>query len=338
MDNLTHTLTGLALSQAGLNRKTRFATLALIIGSTLPDIDIVTRLDSSATYLKYHRGFTHSILGATILGLLLAGAISVIARKAAPPKKGPPLVPRWLVAVCVIATLGHALLDFTNSYGIRPFLPFSGRWYGWDIMFITDPLLLAILIAGFALPALFRLISEEVGAARPGYRRGAVLALSGMVMLWGLRDLAHRRVLNELDSHTYRNQNPVELGAFPSPGNPFAWTGVVETDEAFHVLEANALDSDVDVDQARVFYKPSLTPPLQAAERSRTAVIFLNFARFPWANVEGSEEGFDVTLRDLRFISLSTRRQGFVAEVVLDKDLRVLAQSFSFTGRIRRAP
>jgi hypothetical protein len=159
-----------------------------------------------------------------------------------------------------------------------------------------------------------------------------------MLMLWGLRDLAHRRVLRELDSHSSRDENPVQLGVFPSPGNPFVWTGVVETDEAFHVLEANALDSDVDVDQARVFYKPTMTPPLEAAEGTRTADIFLKFARFPWASVESSEEGFDVTLRDLRFISLSTRRQGFVAEVALDRDLRVLAQSFSFTGRIQRVP
>src|SRR5207244_8174094 len=66
MDNLTHTLTGVALSQAGLNRKTRYATLALVIGSNLPDVDIVTRLAGSATYLKYHRGITHSVLGVTM--------------------------------------------------------------------------------------------------------------------------------------------------------------------------------------------------------------------------------------------------------------------------------
>lgn len=338
MDNLTHTLTGLALSHAGLNRKTRFATLALVIGSSLPDVDLITRLGGSATYLKYHRGITHSILGATILGVLLAATIYAVAGKSPPPKKGPPLNLRWLVTVSVIATLGHALMDFTNSYGIRPFMPFSGRWYGWDIMFIIDPLLLSILIAGFALPALFRLISEEVGAARPDFRPGCVLALCGLALLWGLRDLAHRRVLSQLDSHTYRDENPVALGAFPAPGNPFVWTGVVETDDSFHVLETNALDRDMDADRARVFYKPPLTAALEAAEKTRTAVIFLNFARFPWASVESSEQGYDVTLRDLRFISLSSRRQGFIADIMLDKDLRVLAQTFSFTGRIQSKP
>ncbi|MGH9445631.1 MAG: metal-dependent hydrolase, partial [Terriglobia bacterium] len=42
MDNLTHTLTGIVIGQTGLRRKTRFAMWALIIGSNLPDVDVVS--------------------------------------------------------------------------------------------------------------------------------------------------------------------------------------------------------------------------------------------------------------------------------------------------------
>jgi len=42
MDNLTHTLTGLALSQAGLNRWYARPGLLLIVAANIPDIDIVT--------------------------------------------------------------------------------------------------------------------------------------------------------------------------------------------------------------------------------------------------------------------------------------------------------
>ncbi|HEX5484281.1 MAG TPA: metal-dependent hydrolase, partial [Terriglobia bacterium] len=65
MDNLTHTLVGIALGQAGLKRKSRYAMLALIIGSNLPDADIVTALHGGVDYLKNHRGITHSLLGLT---------------------------------------------------------------------------------------------------------------------------------------------------------------------------------------------------------------------------------------------------------------------------------
>jgi inner membrane protein len=333
MDNITHTLTGLALANAGLNRKTRFATLALVIGSNLPDLDIVWSLGGGATYLKYHRGITHSILGAAVLAVLLAAAIYYLGKSAAPPKKpGPPLDARWMFFICLIALEGHVLMDFTNAYGIRLFMPFSSHWYAWDIMFIFDPLLLAMLIAGFAAPALFRLISEEVGARKPGFRRGAIFSLSFLVLLWGLRDFAHRRVVEQLDSHIYGEEYPLRLGAFPSPANPFEWTGVVETDSAYRVIPASALDSDVNLSNAKIFFKPESTPALEAAEKTRTMVIFLDFARFPWANVNETEHGYDITIRDLRFYSPTERQPGFVAEVVLDKDLRVLSQSFSFRG------
>jgi len=332
VDNITHTLTGVALSQAGLNRKTRFATLALVVGANLPDIDLVWAYGGSATYLKYHRGITHSLLGITVLAAVLGCLIYFLGRRATAKKNAPPLHARWLFFLCWIGTASHLLMDFTNQYGVRPFLPFSGRWYAWDIMFIYDPLLLALLALGLGVAAILRLVSEEVGAQRPAYRWGAIFSLACLVLLWGVRDLAHRRVLGFLDSHTYGEENPVRLGAFPSPTNPFAWTGVVETESAYHVLPANALGSDVDAINTEVFRRPQPSPPLNAALKTRTGAIFAGFARFLWAEVYEDDDGSEVLLRDLRFFSPSSPNLGFVARIELDKDLRARSESFSFTG------
>ncbi len=338
MDNVTHTLTAVALSQAGLNRKTRYATLALVVGSNLPDVDLVSLLGGSTTYLKYHRGITHSLVGVTVLAALLTGIICLGGRKAKPTRNGPPLNARWLFILCWIGTAGHLLMDFTNQYGVRLFMPFSGRWYAWDIMFILDPLLLGLLVLGLGIPAILRLASEEVGAGRPGLRRGAIFCLVCLLLLWGVRDLAHRRVLGFLDSHTYGQENPLRLGAFPSPANPFAWTGVVETESAYHILPADALDNDVDAADAQVLRRPDPSPVVDAALRSRTGTIFANFARFLWPEVDTNEDGSEVLLRDLRFFSPGSPNQGFVARIELDKDLRVRSQSFSFRGTRSRPP
>jgi inner membrane protein len=331
----------------GLNRKTRFATLALIVGSNLPDADIVTRLAGSATYLKYHRGMTHSVLGVVVLSALLAGTIYYLGRAAPPPKKrdAPPLDGRWLLAICLIALASHVLMDLTNTYGVRCLWPFSGRWYAWDILYIIDPVLLALLIAGLGLPAIFRLVSEEVGASKPGFRRGATFSLCCLVLLCGLRAFAHQRVLGMLQSHTYGGENPRRVGAFPSPADPFAWTGVAETDSSFRVLPANARDDDVDAERASVLHKPEPSPVLDAAMKARTAVIFANFARFLWEQAVETEDGYEVTLRDLRFYSPDDRSpderspdaklRGFVAKIDLDKNLRVRSESFSFLGESR---
>ena len=335
MDNLTHTLTALAMSQAGLNRKTRFATLALIVGANLPDIDMVTRVQGSATYLKYHRGITHSILGVTVLAALLAWALYGLGRRAR-PKPELPLNARWLLLAAWLGTASHLLMDFTNDYGVRPFLPFSGRWYAWDIMFILDPLLLALLAVGLGLPALLRLVSEEVGGKKARPRWGGVLSLCALVSLWGLRDFAHRRVLGMLESHTYSQQNTLGLGAFPSPANPFEWTGVAETESTFNVVPANALENDVDLDSQRVFHKPEPSPALDAALKTRTAHIFADFARFPWSEVLEREDGYTVNILDLRFFNAFAGRRSFVVEVELDKDLRERFESFSFSAPERR--
>ena len=331
MDNLTHTLTAVAISQTGLNRKTRFATLTLILAANAPDIDIISGFKSSITYLHYHRGISHSLVGITSLGIILWGLI-YWAGKMVRPKPGLPLNPRWLLLAAFLGTGSHLLLDFTNAYGVRPFLPFSGRWYAWDIMAIIDPLLLAILVLGLAVPWLLRLVSEEVGARKPRLAPGAVFCLGAMVTLWGIRDFAHRRALNILDSHIYSSEVPQRFSALPVAVNPFSWIGVVETTTSFHAVGVNALDANGVPEEMGTFEKPQPSPALTAAMQTPAGKIFLDFARYPWAQADENEEGYQVSLRDLRFFHPSTPVRGFTLEVELDKNLAVRSAIFSFAA------
>ena len=332
MDNLTHTLTGFAISYAGFNRKTRYATLAIVIGANLPDIDMISGFWGNVSYLKYHRGITHSIIGITVLAALLAAIVYFLGKRARPPKSGPPLDGRWLLLGCWIATASNLLLDLTNQYGARPFMPFNSHWYAWDIVPIVDPVLLLILVAGLGLPALFRLITEEVGARKTDFRKGAIISLCAMVAWWGVREVSHSRALNMLDAVSYYQQNPQRLGAFPSFANPFDWTGVVETSQAYYVLPLDVLSGSLDLHDARVFRKAEPSPALNAALATRTARVFLNFARFPWTEVIPSEDGPTVMIRDLRFQPAGYERGGFAVRIQLDKDLHVRSQTLSFTG------
>ncbi len=334
MDNVTHTLTGIALSQAGLNRKTRFSLLALIIGSNLPDIDVVASPGGGIDYLRYHRGITHSLVGLTGLAVILAAVIWLCGRRAAPKEDAPQLKFKWLFLVCWIATACHVLMDFTNAYGIRPFLPFSERWFAWDIMPIVGPYLLLVLILGLGVPAILRLVAAEVGARQSSLaaaRNGAIFSLCAVVAIWGLRDFSHRRALGMLNSHSFGQENPLRVGAFPSPLSPFRWIGVVETGRADYILRANSLADDVDVEDAETLPKPSPSPALAAAQKTPAAGIFLQFARFPWAMVARTEEGYAVYLRDLRFASPDSRRWEFVLRIFLTPSYRLRTESFVFS-------
>src|SRR5215510_5466358 len=75
MDNLTHTLFGLTLARTPLGRSGRGVTTALVLASNAPDVDIVMSARGNASYLQWHRGPTHGLLGVLLLGAIVALAV-----------------------------------------------------------------------------------------------------------------------------------------------------------------------------------------------------------------------------------------------------------------------
>src|SRR6266498_1405848 len=64
MDNLTHSLVGLAASKAGLEKLSPHTSALCILASNAPDSDIVALLFGGRwSFLQHHRGITHSMLG-----------------------------------------------------------------------------------------------------------------------------------------------------------------------------------------------------------------------------------------------------------------------------------
>jgi inner membrane protein len=61
------------------------------------------------------------------------------------PYQPPKTKLRGLILASVIATATHPLLDWTNNYGIRFFLPWNSKWYYGDLVYIIDPYLWLIL-------------------------------------------------------------------------------------------------------------------------------------------------------------------------------------------------
>ena len=60
MDNITHTLVGAALGEAGLKRQSGLAMAALLIGANLPDVDAIYEVLAKAW--TFRRGLTHGVL------------------------------------------------------------------------------------------------------------------------------------------------------------------------------------------------------------------------------------------------------------------------------------
>ena len=73
MDNLTHTMVGATLGEAGLKKMTGLGMATLMIAANLPDLDVL--VIPFADQLPFRRGWTHGPLGLLVLPPLLAGAV-----------------------------------------------------------------------------------------------------------------------------------------------------------------------------------------------------------------------------------------------------------------------
>ena len=148
MDNLTHSLIGAAIGQAGLKRKTGLAMPALIIAANLPDIDAPCAIYGVES-LSMRRGITHGPIALLVLPLVLAGLLIAYdrwqARRGRRPEGRLPVHAGWLVALCYLGTFTHPLFDWFNNYGIRLLEPFSSEWFYGDTLFIVDPWIWAML-------------------------------------------------------------------------------------------------------------------------------------------------------------------------------------------------
>lgn len=143
MDNLAHSLVGLVAAKAGLEKLSPGATSVCILAANAPDIDFISAISGDRwTVLHHHRGFSHSILGTLLLALAIPVVFWLIERVTSQTRNRPGRF-RFgrLLLASSIACATHPLLDWTNNYGVRPLLPWSGKWFYGDLVFVVDPVL-----------------------------------------------------------------------------------------------------------------------------------------------------------------------------------------------------
>ncbi|HEU4994550.1 MAG TPA: metal-dependent hydrolase [Gemmatimonadaceae bacterium] len=138
MDNITHTLVGAALAEAGLKRRTALGAATLMIGANFPDIDVVAV--PLGMGIEWRRGTTHGFLALAVLPFVLAGIMLLWDRRVR-LRRTPdavPADPRQLLLLSAIAIATHPTLDFMNIYGMRWLMPFRDQWFYADGLFIVD--------------------------------------------------------------------------------------------------------------------------------------------------------------------------------------------------------
>ena len=311
MFNSTHTLVGLALARTGLDKWAPRATWAAIIASNLPDIDIVTQFAGTASYLDHHRGITHTVLGTPILSFALAAVMAV--------GNWSTLWRYFFISLIAMAT--HPVLDFTNTYGVRPLLPVTADWYYGDTLFIIDPWLDLILLIGI-------ILSYKI--ARRTSRVAAVTLVAALSYIGGMIAL-HSTAARTFDRFTASIPGVQQSAVGPEFLNPLEWTGYLATSTDVSGYRIGLLTGEVRAD-SRLSTEP-LSKITEAAESTYAGRVFRGFARFPVTRVRTTSSGYRVQFVDFRFYRASTNT-ALLAEILLNPDLSVTHESMSFVGSV----
>ena len=296
MDNLTHSLTGLALARSGLNRFSTHGTALAIISSNIPDSDILAISGGSLKYFEAHRGYTHSLLLLPVMAAVSVLLVAAIFRTRLPWRKA--------FLLCCICVAGHLLLDWTNSYGIRLLLPFSSRWFFADLNSLYDGVILGVLVLAALWPFLNALVSNEIGSRASGGRGISIFALCFFGLFDCGRAVLHARAIGKMETRLYDEMPAVAVAALPTAFNPLRWRGVVETDRTLQLLDVSAL-APLDLSSTEVFFKISPRYGFKALEETEPFHYLSYFARFPvWSEqpvISETGTAVRVELTDLRF-------------------------------------
>lgn len=311
MDNVTHSLVGLMMARvSGRNA------WMMVVAANLPDVDVVSWAGGALTFLEYHRGIMHSLTAAPLIALI------------------PVLLFRsrtWQsYAMCLAAVLSHLTLDWTNTYGVRMLLPFSGRWLHLDMTDVVDPWILLALLVAVAAPALAGLVSSEIGAKKSsGAKRGwAWAALALLAAYEGGRFAAHQRALEVMGARLYSGKQANRLSAIPSRWTPVQWRGVAEGD-GYVVNVPVDLGAEFDPSGGRIDYT---SPPNEAALKTRAFGVFSRFDQLPFWKTEKLADGTtEVQLIDMRFGT--PERPGFLATAIVEDSGAVRESRFQLTPR-----
>jgi inner membrane protein len=329
MDNVTHTLVGLMLSRAGLNRGEKGTPLMIMLAANAPDMDTYKFLTDPLAYLQVHRGYIHSLAFAPLIALIPLLLVKAFTRTRFT------LVTLATYAGCLIAVLSHLLLDWTNVYGIRLMLPFNAKWYRLDATDIVDPVILGVLLLALAAPALSRLVTSEMGGRKSrGPRRGwAWFALLAVLFYDTGRWVAHGRAVSIVDSFNYRGAPAERVSVFPVRFTVLRWRAVVEGDGFIYEVPVD-LSGDFDAAGGHTEYPAISSPAIDAARTTRTFQVFEKFDQLPFWTLLPVDDTVRVELLDLRFGTVQS--PGFEAVAFVEPDHRINRVFFSFGAQAPR--
>ncbi len=299
MDIVTHGMMGVVIA-APFAAEYPEASIAFMMGSVVPDLDAVSRIAGRRNFLKCHQTYTHAL---PVIVAIAAVACLVSAGF------GLPGLP---ISLGLALGMGcHSVLDYSNTYGITLFAPFSNRRFCGEWVFFIDLPVIVVTVA--ALAVVYGTLQR---AAMPGL--WIAYAYSAFLIIYWIARISLRRRAGRLAP-----EGTVSL--LPTAFVPWKFIGARPLDGEVHLFDLSALDGSLSQESLQKVHDSSYASLLEAipkyqAMRSLSPLYHV-------VEVREDETHVTVTCRDLRTRNFGTRfgelmvtlgRGGTVEDVVLD--------------------
>ncbi len=311
LDTGTHIVMGLALGGLATldpvvvehSHTATSVLIAVIAGSQIPDIDTVLKFKNNATYIRHHRGITHSIPAVILWPLVIVGVLYPFFPEAN-------LLHLWLWTF--LAVFLHVFVDIFNAYGTQALRPFSSKWVALGVINTFDPIIFGIHVVGLILWGF---------GFDPGYTFSVIYVI--LVGYYIIRFLARRKVYKKVSMMI-----PDATEIIISPTMRFhQWKIAVMNEHQFFVGRSENKQVKI-LDQFNRVEVPQ-TPVLNAAKKDANLSAFLSFSPVYRWEVDEYDDYYEVRFIDLRYRSKDY--YPFVAVVQLNLDLDIKT---SYTGWI----
>ncbi len=225
------------------------AAVGFLIGSLLPDLDVVFMVLGKSRYLRLHQSVTHSVFVLPLLSMLVGWLLSFSVGAS------------WLfvASACLLGSLVHVGFDMLNSFGVRATWP-SPRRYCLDAFFFVDIYVLAaslVSVCALWLDQPATLVCLAWGAFLALYSSSKIWWRSKIVRESGAATAIPSGV-SPLFYYLTRNTSgtATEVGHCRGLGRNVVWEDVTPrvTDDLMDVLRTGPMYADLE--QALKLFRP----------------------------------------------------------------------------------
>lgn len=318
MDTASHllfgaTLAGLAYLDPVVAENPTVATAVLVgtlVGSHAPDLDALIRIKGFASYIRYHRGITHSVLALFIW----PAVISV------PLMWTFDLQGHWftIYAWTFLSILLHVILDTLNAYGVQSLRPMVKEWIHLDILSIFDPFLFIVHSLGLVL---WQGFGWQPTLLFPWVYGGSL----GYIVIKAIYHQVLVMYVKKQFSYIGTCQVVPTL-------QWFHWLFVFETENEFYA--GRIIGTHIILEEE--YPKTEAHPIIQATMHIDGVRAFLQFAQRVHVTYQQNPHGYEVRWSDVRF--WYNKKLPFGVDVTLDQQMNVVKYRFGWRKKAWEGP